>query len=446
MRFFTFTLLLFSGAATFAAVVENTKRMDEVVSAQVETGRFMGSVLVARDDRIVFERSAGWANLEWNIPNAADTKFRVGSVTKQFTAACILLLAERGKLQLADPVGRHLPEAPEAWSKITLQHLLHHTSGLPSLTRTSEFAALTGKSATPRETVARVRDRPLEFKPGERYAYSNLGYIVLGDVIERVSGRSYDAFVRENIFVPLGMNESGYDSNSAVIPRRAAGYTPGVKGLVNADFIDMRVPHGAGALYSSTHDLLRWEQALFGGRILSPASLQTLTTPGPGNYACGLVVRTARGRKVIEHGGAIDGFVSHLAYYPDARLTVIVLCNLAGPAASDLAQQLEAAAFGDPVTLPKPRIAIELPLAKLERYVGTYVLAPRVQNTIALIDGQLTTQLTGQSAFPIFAESETKFFLKAVDAEVEFFSGTDGKVTHLVQYEAGREQEAPRLP
>jgi CubicO group peptidase (beta-lactamase class C family) len=342
-------------------------------------------------------------------------------------------------------VSRHIPEAPEAWSKVTLRHLLHHTAGIPSVTGMKEYAGWKRQPGTLKDHLARIRDLPLDFQPGERFAYSNSGYIVLGDVIERASGRSYERFLRENIFDPLGMNDSGYDSNSAVIPHRAAGYHAGPKGPVNAEFIDMHLPHAAGALYSTTHDLLRWERALFGGKVLSDASLETMTTPDKNNYACGLAVRTVRGRKVIEHGGAIDGFASHLAYYPESKLTIVALSNLAGPGAGEIGKQLGAVALGEPVTLPKPRTAIDVPRAKLERYVGRYQLAPKVTNTIALVDGQLTTQLTGQPVLPIFAESETKFFLKVVDAQVEFFTDADGNVTHLVQYQNGRDQKAPRM-
>ena len=184
-----------------------------------------------------------------------------------------------------------------------------------------------------------MRDKPLDFVPGEKMSYSNSGYLVLGDVIERMTGASYEKFVTDNIFTPLGMKDSGYDSNTAVIPRRAAGYMPSPTGPVNAGFVHMSIPHAAGALYSTTEDLLRWEQGLFGGKLLSAASLAKMTTPFKSDYALGVVVRTANGRKVVQHGGGIDGFNTFLAYYPDNKLTVAVLANINGETPSQIADE-----------------------------------------------------------------------------------------------------------
>jgi CubicO group peptidase (beta-lactamase class C family) len=173
------------------------------------------------------------------------------------------------------------------------------------------------------------------------------GYILLGWVLEEASGERYEKFVRENVFAPLGMKDSGYDSNSAIIPRRAAGYTPGKDGPVNAGFVHMSVPFSAGALYSTTEDLLRWEQGLFGGKLLSAASLEKMTTPFKNGYACGVAVRTVNGHKVIEHGGGIEGFNTFLAYYPEDKLTVVALGNLNGNAPQQIATRLAAVAHGD---------------------------------------------------------------------------------------------------
>ncbi len=180
--------------------------------------------------------------------------------------------------------------------------------------------------------MARFRDKPLDFQPGEKWSYSNSGYVLLGYLLEKASGESYEKFVQENIFGPLGMKDSGYDSNSAVIPRRAAGYARSKNGPVNAGFIHMSIPFSAGALYSTTEDLLRWEQGLFGGKVLSAASLTKMTTPFKNDYACGVGVRTVNGHKVIDHGGGIEGFNTFLAYYPEDKLTAVALGNLNGDA------------------------------------------------------------------------------------------------------------------
>ncbi|HVN06824.1 MAG TPA: serine hydrolase, partial [Bryobacteraceae bacterium] len=292
--------------------------------------------------------------------------------------------------------------------------------------------------------VARFRDKPLEFRPGEKWAYSNSGYVLLGYLIEKVSGQSYADFVRENIFNPLDMHDSGYDSNTAIIPRRASGYAPGKDGPENAGFINMTIPFSAGALYSTTEDLLRWEQGLFGGKVLSEAPARKMTTPFKNNYACGLFVSEVKGRKVIQHGGGIEGFNTSLAYYPDGKLTVVVLANLNGSAADEIAGKLAQIAHGEKVQLLSERKAITLPHDVLAQYAGTYAFGPGMNMLIMLEGDQLMTKLGSQPKIPIFPESQTMFFPQVVDAEIEFEKDAKGAVTDLILHQGGRDQKAPR--
>ncbi len=433
--------VMLTGACT---AQDNVARMDQVVQSYVSAKRFMGSVAVVRDGKVLLDRGYGSANLEWEVPNTPVTKFRLGSVTKQFTAACILLLEERGKLSVEDPVKKHMPDAPAAWDKVTIFHLLTHTSGIPSFTGFSDYRATEAIPTTPEKLVARFRDKPLEFAPGEKYNYSNSGYALLGYLIEKISGQGYAQFVEENIFKPLGMADSGYDSNAAIIPHRASGYAPGSKAVVNAGYIDMSIPFSAGALYSTTGDLVRWEQGLFGGKVLRPESLRKMTTPFKNNYAFGLGVRTVNGRKVIDHGGGIEGFNTFLAYYPDSKLIVVALGNLNGPAPGEIAARLGAVAHGETVTLPSERKEIKLPATLLAQYAGTYEVSPEFKIVMTVEGDQLMTQATGQPKFPLFAESETKFFLKVVDAEVEFVRDAKGEISHLILHQGGRDTKAVR--
>src|SRR3954452_196079 len=434
-------VLLFVASSSAA---QDAARMEDVVQTYVRDNTFMGAVLVARASDVMLSKGYGSANLEWNIPNTPTTKFRLGSITKQFTAASILLLEERGKLRLDDPIKKYLPDAPAGWDAITIFNLLTHTSGIPNFTGLPEDKTLQLVNTPVAKTIAAVRDKPLDFAPGEKMSYSNSGYLVLGYVIERITGGSYEKFVTDNIFTPLGMKDSGYDSNTAIIARRAAGYTPSPTGPVNAGFVHMSIPHAAGALYSTTEDLLRWEQGLFGGKLLSTTSLAKLTTPFKSDYALGVMVQTAGGRKVVQHAGGIEGFNTFLAYYPDDKLTVAVLANINGEAPTHIAAKLATLAHGGVVQTTAERKEIALPVATLSKYVGTYELAPGVNMTIRLAGDHLTTQLPGQAQFPIFAESQTKFFLKAVDAQVEFFTDASGAVTHAVMYQNGRERKVPR--
>jgi CubicO group peptidase (beta-lactamase class C family) len=400
-------------------------------------------VLVAQNEKILFEKSYGSANLEWNNPNASSTKYRLGSITKQFTAASILLLEERGKLSTGDLVKKYMPDAPAAWDKITIYNLLTHTSGIPNFTSFPDYHEKEAIPATPKSLVDRFRDKPLDFQPGEKWSYSNSGYVLLGYLVEKISGQSYAVFVEENIFKPLGMADSGYDSNSAVILHRASGYSPSPGGPVNAGYIDMTIPFSAGALYSTTPDLLRWEQGLFGGKVLSAASLKKMTTPFKQDYACGLMVITAKGRTMIEHGGGIEGFNTDMAYYPDDKLTVIVLSNLNGGAPGPIAAKLAAVAHGEKVVLQSERKQIEVPPSVLEKYVGSYALAPGIFITMTVDGGHFFTQLTGQPKFEVFAETEKDFFLKVVDAQLTFETD-QGKVTDVILHQNGRDQTAKR--
>ena len=429
-----------------AGLAQDSTQFDQLVQSYVTNRSFMGSVLIARGTNVVFSKGYGFANVEWDIPNSPTTKFRLGSITKQFTAAAILLLEERGKLKVEDPISKYVPDAPPAWNAVTIAHLLTHTSGIPSFTSFPEYKSREPFATSTEQIVSWFRDKPLEFQPGLTMNYSNSGYVLLGYIIERVTGDSYERFVQQNIFAPLGMKDSGYDSNTAIIKNRAAGYSPGPGGRVNAGFIDMSIPHAAGALYSTTEDLLRWEQGLFGGKLLSPASLQKMLTPPAqrADYAFGVVVGTDNGHKTISHNGGIEGFNTAMGYYPDDKLTVIVLSNMNGPAADEMLPKLGAMALGLPVVLTSERKEIALPASTLRQFVGTYELAPAVTLTITLDGDHLMAQLSGQPTLQIYPESDAMFFLKAVDAQIEFKKDDKDAVTHAVLHQNGRDTQAVR--
>ena len=431
------SLLLLLAIFSFPVLAQDAARLDEVVQAYVPD-RFMGSVLVARGDDIVFDKAYGSANLEWNVANTPDTKFRLGSLTKQFTAAAILLLEEQGKLKTSDLLSAHLPNTPAAWEDITLHHLLSHEAGLPNVTSLPWYRENMTKPATAQATIDAFKDMPLEFVPGSEFRYSNSGFIVLGRVVELVSGMSYADFLRENIFTPLGMANSGYDSNTQLLPKRAAGYAPGPNGPVNAGYVDMSVPHGAGALYSTTGDLLRWNQGLFGGKLLSAESLAKMTTPNLGDYAYGVMVTTDHGGKKVSHNGSIQGFNTAMTYYPEEKLLLVALSNLNGTAPDVIVDHLDSVMHGEDVTLPGQHREITLANDVLQQYVGTYPLAPNLAMSIMLQDGQLVGQMTNQGTVPIYAESETRFFLKVVEASIDFQKDAAGNVTGLTLNQNGR--------
>jgi CubicO group peptidase (beta-lactamase class C family) len=439
-------LFLYSFLAIAGSAQTPEARIEQIVQSYVADHKFMGTVLIAKGGNVIFDKGYGYANLEWQIPNTPDTKFRLGSVTKQFTAASILLLEERGKLKTDDAVKKYLPDAPAAWDKITIYHLLTHTSGIPSFTSFPEYPDFEKKPATPQELVKRFQDKPLEFEPGSQFKYSNSGYLLLGYLIDKISGEKYPQFVKENIFVPLAMADSGYDLNATVIPHRASGYTPTPPNgeIQNTGYIDMTIPYSAGALYSSARDLLKWERALYGGKVLQAASLTKMTTPFKDNYGCGLFISTSGGHKKIDHGGGIEGFNTELAYYPDDHLAVIVLANLNGGAPDEIANQAATVEFGGKVELTSERKEVTLKAEDLSALVGTYSLAPNVDLTVTLDGQHLWTQLTGQRKIQIYPQSPTFFFLKVVDAQLEFAKDNSGKATQVTLHQNGRDVVAKR--
>jgi CubicO group peptidase (beta-lactamase class C family) len=434
-RFALLSLLIYPCLAQDAA------RMEQVMQSYV-AGHFMGSVLVARGSQVLLSKGYGSADLEWDIPNSPNTKFRLGSLTKQFTAASILLLEERGKLSVNDLVKKYIPDAPPAWDKITIYYVLTHTAGLPNYTSFPDYAKLEPFASTSRELVARFKDKPLDFEPGERYRYSNSGYVLLGYLIEKITGASYETFLRENIFTPLGMKDSGYDSTSAIIAHRASGYVFTDDKFENSGFVHMSTPHAAGALYSTTGDLLKWEQGLFGGKVLQPKSFEKMTTPFKNNYGFGLNIRTVNGHKEVEHTGGINGFSTDMAYYPDDKLTVVVLTNMnGGPAPSQVASKLAAVGLGETVTLTTERKEITVDPKALGRYVGAYKMPGGVDMVITLDNRQLISKLGAQPPIAIFPESETAFFLKTIDAQLEFSKDASQVTLH----QNGRDQVGKRM-
>jgi CubicO group peptidase (beta-lactamase class C family) len=412
-------------------------RLAQIAQSFVDTHGFMGSILVAREGRILLNKGYGSANLEWNIPDAPSTKFRLGSVSKQFIAAGILLLEERGRLRIDDPISKYLPDTPAAWDRITIFNLLTHTSGIPNNTSFPDYQWKSALPTTPDQLVARFRGKPLDFQPGEQWSYSNSGYDLLGYLLEKISGQSYGDFLHKNLFEPLGMRSTGADSQSMIILRRASGYTAGRHGPVNAEYIDMTNGYASGGLYSTTEDLLRWEQALFGGKVLSAASFKKMTTAFKSDYALGLLVQHVNNRTLFSHDGKINGFNTDMLYYPDDNLTVIVLSNVTGDLSDEMAPLLASAARREPFVLPPVRKEIAVPADVLQRYVGMYILSPDFSLSITVDDGQLMVQATDSPTLPLFAESSTKFFLKEVDAQCEFSENKKGEFTGLTLYQGG---------
>ena len=332
------------------------KEIDLYLASQAGGGQFRGSVLVGINGRIVFEKGYGFADEEWNAPNTTQTKFRIASLTKQFTAACILLLQERGKLSVHDPVSKYVSDLPEAWQAITIHQLLTHTSGIPNYPGMARIEnELNRTGATPRQILEVAASRPLDFRPGSRLQYTNTGYVLLGMVIEKVSGGSYGAFLQKEIFAPLEMTSSGYDMAAKVLSQRASGYTIHDGHISNSDFIDMSIPFAAGGIYSTVEDMYRWNEALANGKLLSPPSVDQMFAVYPEtllegmHYGYGVVIAERFGRKLYYHGGGVKGFESVIQRYPMDRLCIVVLENLDPTNPWTLGDHIAALLFDQPL-------------------------------------------------------------------------------------------------
>jgi CubicO group peptidase (beta-lactamase class C family) len=423
-------------------------RLDQIARSYTPNNAFMGAVLVVDGDKVLLDKGYGMASLEWGIANTPETKFRLGSITKQFTATLVLFLQQDGKLKVDDPVSKYLPDTPKAWEKITIANLLGHTSGIPNFTSLKDFGTWSQSPRTSADILAFFRDKPLDFEPGSKFAYSNSNYEVLGAIIEKVSGRTYGNLLRERIFDPLGMKDSGLDKDELILPKRAEGYRPDKDGLVVARSESMSVPWSAGSIYSTTGDLLKWEHGLFGGKVLSADSLKAMTTPGKGDYGFGVGIHETAGNKVVAHGGGIEGFNTNLIYVPEKRIAVVVLANVNGGAPGEMGDQLLQTTLGIPVTLASERKAVPITKEELAKFVGVYELSPTFSIAIAVGNDGLTTQGTGQTALPNIylgvKDGHPRFFAVPANAEIEFIPAADGSIASLILHQGGQNIPAKR--
>ncbi len=354
-----------SGPGQKAAQAESlSSRIDAYVREQIERRRLPGvSVAVVRNGAPILEKGYGYANLEHQTPATADTVYQLASVTKQFTAAAVMALVEEGRLSLDETLGSRLPDVPESWRAVTVRQLLNHTSGIPSFTNLPDFARMARKDMTPAEVLKLVEGRPVEFKPGEKWAYNNTGYYLLGMVIEKASGKRYDEYLRERFFKPLGMDSTRLNDLRAVIRHRAAGYSREGADVVNGEYVSPTQPFSAGAVVSSVRDMAKWALALEGEKALKRGSLDQMWAPTKladgkvTQYGFGWGLAEQTGRRAMRHGGGIQGFSTEIALFPEHRLAVVVLVNMDGGHAGALADGI--ASLYVPALAPPVVMAIE---------------------------------------------------------------------------------------
>lgn len=326
--------LLIGSACT--STQRRAARIDAFMALNHDYGRFNGTVLVSVGGKKIFAKGYGFANMEWDIPNQPDTRFRLGSITKQFTAMLVMQLVEAGKVELDGTISDYLPfYRTDTGKAVTIHHLLSHTSGIPSYTRLPDFVEISRSHYSVDEFITRYCSGDLEFEPGNRFSYSNSGYYILGALIEAVAGKTYEEVLNENILAPLGMKNTGYDHNEVVLAKRASGYIPTMNGFMNAPFSDMSVPYAAGGMYSTAEDMYLWDRCLYTTTLLSEQYRDRMFTPVLNDYAYGWHYRRVpltgmqERIQVMQHVGGIRGFYSLITREVDNRYFVLLLNNTA---------------------------------------------------------------------------------------------------------------------
>ncbi|MDM8003337.1 MAG: serine hydrolase [Bacteroidota bacterium] len=517
---------------------------DKMLLDQFKPGETGCAALVAKDGQVIYSKAFGMANLELNVPMQPDMVFRIGSITKQFTAMAILQLMEQGKLSLQDEITKFIPDYPTQAYSITVEHLLTHTSGIKSYTNVPDYIKNVRTDMTPEELVNSFKNLPMEFAPGTRWNYNNSGYVLLGYIIEKVTGKSYTDYIQENFFTPLGMTSTCYGSDTEIIKNRAYGYQQGAEGIVNSNYCSMTQPYSAGSIMSTVGDLFKWHQALYAGKVVKKETLEMALTEyklkdGKGTgYGYGFFLSQLQGSPTVEHGGGIFGYLTASVYLPKEDVFVALFSNSTAKAPEFSALKMAAMAIGKPLqtagivldeatldqyagiyvndagrevtvkrdgnslaatlagsgtrkmfpvekdrflvedafmyatfnrdasgkiesfvsddrgrldtwTLTEKKIeekkTITVSEATLDRYTGEFELRPGFTITFTREGNRLMTQATGQQKFEVFPESETKFFLKVVDAQVEFVADPDGKFNKMILYQAGNRIEGKRI-
>jgi CubicO group peptidase (beta-lactamase class C family) len=515
------------------AAKDHAAKIQEVLSTAHKYRVFNGSALVAENGKVIYKGSFGMANMEWAIPNASDTRFRLGSITKQFTSMLTLQLVEQGKIKLDGKISDYLPDyRKDIGEKVTIHHLLTHTSGIPSYTSQPGFFENVSRNPFKvADFVTKHTSGDLEFEPGSKYTYNNSGYFLLGAIIEKVTGKSYEQVLKENILDPLGMKNTGYDWHDPLIPKRASGYAKTADGYTNAAYLDMSIPYAAGSMYSTVEDLYLWDQALYTDKLISAQSKELMYKPFLQNYAYGWSVSDASFKvndqpvQVIRHGGGINGFSTMIARFPKDKNLIVVLDNTAQNTGR-LSETITKILYNQPYELPKlsivallekaiadkgveaaiaqyremktkqaatydfseqelnivgfglaqkgktkeavaifklnletyPKNAGALEMVKrleatpvsvdakvFDTYVGEYELRPGFVLRVYREGEKFMSQATNQNPIEIFAESETTFYPKVMQAKLTFLKDADGKVTGVSLNQGGRELTGKKI-
>ncbi len=424
--------------------------IDQMLSNVFKSQEPGAAVIAMHQGETVFRKGYGMADLELAVPIEANMIFRIGSVTKQVTAVAVFMLMERGVLSLNDKITRFFPESPENWQKITVEHLLTHSSGLQSYSDVKEWEKLAKEDVKPGQIVELIKYEKLLFSPGDHLYYSNSGYFLLGDILEKVTRQKYGDFIQEQIFKPLGMNNSYFGSHTKIIPGRVKGYKVDDGKYQNADYISMTSPFSAGGLLSSVDDLAVFNEALYSGKLISKANVEKMTTPykpnvsGPPIVGYGCEIVPFKERRMVCLRGAINGFDSFTLYIPDDQIYVAIFQNNVSTEFTSeyLAKKIAAILNGDPY--PEQH-EIKLPNSVLLKYAGIYRIDENSVRRIIVEGDRIFSQRNNGSKIEILPSSETTFFIKGRFTYITFDFDDNGQVKNMIMhYEDGSQITAER--
>ena len=421
-------------------------QVDAYVKPYLDIGGFNGTILIAKSGKILLSKGYGLANYELNVPNTPQTKFHIASVSKTFTAAAIMMLQERGLLNVSDPLTKFIPDYPNG-DKITVHHLLTNTSGIPNINNFPDYDAWSKFPHTPEDLIEKFKNKPLDFNPGERgYTESNGNYNLLAYIIEKLSGKSYGEFLAENIFAPLDMKDTGHDSRPEVtLKNRADGYVPvGISELENAPYINWTIKTGNGSIYSTVEDLYKWDRSLYTEKILKKATIEKMF-----NESYGWFNSKRFNRRAIRMNGRSPGFQSEIQRYVDNDICVIVLGNNYAPTASLIAEDLAAIILGEKYEIPEIAKPVNLDPKIFDAYVGRYqfgsdFFVPGGIYSIEKRNNQLFIVAKGLND-TLTPQSDTKFFDRTFWDTIIFVKNDKGEITNLIWRYGGKDYRADRL-
>ena len=405
-------LFLFILASPLVEAQNLDKTIDAILSEKYKSDQPGATALIAKDGKVIYRNAFGMANLELGVPMKPENVFEIGSITKQFTAVSILMLQEQGKLKVTDPLSKYMADYPEQGKNVSIHQLLNHTSGIKSYTSMPSFMSRAREDMTPIELIDVFKNEPMDFEPGSEYAYNNSAYIILGHIIEVVSGKSYAEFIEENIFDKLGMKNSYYGSHSKIIKNRAYGYQPIDGGYRNADYLSLTLPYAAGSIMSCVDDLLLWSQAIHNNTLIGEKSKKLAFTEGKTTqgsriyYGYGWSIDEINGTPTIEHGGGIFGYTTYGVYVPSENLYAIVLTNTNGNNPTDVTVEIASHALGKPYkSVAKTSVSEK----EMKQWVGAYSFDNDVNRFITFKNGTLYSQREGSEDLPRLALGNNEF-------------------------------------